>query len=629
MLNIEVQMCGLIIDILLIYFAFKHDRVGLYSERVFLISIFANTLCVALDISSIIAIANADRLPVIVVDAVSKLYLVMLVAVSYLALVYISSDIPSLKASRRYKYGNFIFFAAAAFLIMILPIDYYHEGRATYSYGPATVATYIFAPFFILSTLGLTFCYSKILNKHRRKAVRAWMIVEIIAACIQFTSPQLLLVGFGSSIGLTILYAELENPEAYLDRLTGVFSTSTLWEYLKQLYANHTPFSVTVIVTPDEWKLSAEAEKSILIEMTDYLRSFSNAKLFRCTGNCFMMVYDKNTLETHEIESTFNLDVIKQKFSKPWFNGSEQIPAGFLYSPDSLVFESSEEFYEVYQHFKADSLDTDDTIILNIEAGSHIREFQQTVRLIKDAIADDRVEVFYQPIYSVHEKKFVSAEALARLRDREGGIVMPGRFIPVAEEYGLIERIGEIVFEKSCLALKESHMRKYGIRYVEVNLSVSQCENEKLAEKFHSIMKELDLPPETINLEITETSTLNQRNVLLDNMRNLKELGCTFSLDDFGTGESNLNYIVDMPVDIVKFDRTMTQDYFTNERAKLVMSATIRMIKDLGMKIVAEGIETKEQLDCMIELGVDYIQGFYFSKPLPHDDFVSFIQAKN
>ena len=629
MLNIEVQICGLVIDLLLIYFASKHDRVGLYSEKLFLASIFITTMCIVLDISSIIAIVNADKLPVLLVDAVSKLYLVMLVAVSYTAMIYTYSDIPRLKASKPFKYSAFAMFIVGAVLILLLPINYFCEGRVIYSYGPADIATYIFAPIFILSTLIFTFYFSKTLNKHRKKAVRAWMIIEMIAAAIQFASPKLLLVGFGSSIGLTILYAELENPEAYLDRLTGVFSTATLWEYLKQLYLNRTPFSAIVVSTPDEWKLASDVESSILIEMTEFLRSFPHAKLFRCTGNHFMLIYDKNRSDSYEIESAFNLDIIKQTFAKDWYNGTEHIPATFLYAPDSLVFESSEEFYAVYQYYKDDSGDEENTIILNAETGSHIREFQQTVRLIKDAIADDRVEVFYQPIYSVEEKKFVSAEALARLRDKEDRIVMPGRFIPVAEEYGLIEKIGERVFEKACHALKDSHMRKYGIKYVEINLSVSQCENERLSENFESIMKELELPPEMINLEITETSTLNQRNILLDNMHNLKKLGCSFSLDDFGTGESNLNYIVDMPVDIVKFDRTMTQDYFVNERAKVVMSATVRMIKELGLKIVAEGIETKEQLDSMIELGVDYIQGFYFSRPLPHKEFIDFIQAKN
>ena len=168
-----------------------------------------------------------------------------------------------------------------------------------------------------------------------------------------------------------------------------------------------------------------------------------------------------------------------------------------------------------------------------------------------------------------------------------------------------------------------------GIEYLEVNLSVAQCENRKLSEIYNKIMEKEEIEPAMINLEITESSTLHYRNILLENMNALGRMGCSFSLDDFGTGESNLNYIVDMPVQIVKFDRSMVQDYFVNERAKTVMRATVSMIKEIGLKIVAEGVETKEQLDAMEELGVDYIQGYYFSKPLAEKDFLNFLTVKN
>jgi EAL domain-containing protein (putative c-di-GMP-specific phosphodiesterase class I) len=142
-------------------------------------------------------------------------------------------------------------------------------------------------------------------------------------------------------------------------------------------------------------------------------------------------------------------------------------------------------------------------------------------------------------------------------------------------------------------------------------------------------MEKEQVSPSSINLEITESSTLHYRNILLDNMNTLGKLGCSFALDDFGTGESNLNYIVDMPVQLVKFDRSMVQDYFVNDRAKTVMRATVSMIKEIGLKIVAEGVETKEQLDAMADLGVDYIQGYYFSKPLQEKDFLKFLEVKN
>ena len=111
--------------------------------------------------------------------------------------------------------------------------------------------------------------------------------------------------------------------------------------------------------------------------------------------------------------------------------------------------------------------------------------------------------------------------------------------------------------------------------------------------------------------------------MLLKNMRKLIDYGITFSLDDFGTGYSNLNYIMELPVDIVKFDKNMTDSYFESDRNKMVMSTAINMIKAMGMKIVVEGVERKEQLEAVCEEGVHYIQGFYFSRPLPEKDFVA------
>jgi EAL domain-containing protein (putative c-di-GMP-specific phosphodiesterase class I) len=129
-----------------------------------------------------------------------------------------------------------------------------------------------------------------------------------------------------------------------------------------------------------------------------------------------------------------------------------------------------------------------------------------------------------------------------------------------------------------------------------------------------------------INLEVTESASIRSRNVLMQNMNRLIKYGVAFSLDDFGNGESNLNYIVEMPVEIVKFDRDMTKSYFENAKGKLVMETATRMILDLGLKIVSEGVETEEQLETMKKLGVQYIQGYYFSKPLPQDEFVKFVK---
>lgn len=157
-------------------------------------------------------------------------------------------------------------------------------------------------------------------------------------------------------------------------------------------------------------------------------------------------------------------------------------------------------------------------------------------QLIINAIENDWVEVYYQPIYSTEERRFTAAEALMRIKDENGKIIPPGIFIDVAENNGMILRLGEMVFEKVCRFIRENQIRQYGLQYIEVNLSVIQCAYEQLADDYIRIMEENSLSPDLINLEITESASVSAKKSLLENMQSLMSYGVRFSLDDFGTG---------------------------------------------------------------------------------------------
>ena len=174
----------------------------------------------------------------------------------------------------------------------------------------------------------------------------------------------------------------------------------------------------------------------------------------------------------------------------------------------------------------------------------------------------------------------------------------------------------------------KNDMDELGLNYIETNLSVVQLSDYELADKYLEIIERNKIDAKYINLEITETAGIEQINSLMDNLQKLKSNGISLSLDDYGTGYSNLNYVVSMPVQIIKFDKKMTDEYFAGSKAKFVMDYSIRMFKAMDLKIVSEGVETKIQLDSLAELGVDYIQGYYFSKPLPMDEFIEFIKNK-
>ena len=244
------------------------------------------------------------------------------------------------------------------------------------------------------------------------------------------------------------------------------------------------------------------------------------------------------------------------------------------------------------------------------------------------AFSKRKIEVYFQPIYSNNELSFTSAEALVRLKDEDGKLIYPGDFIEDMEADGRIIELGQIVFEEVCKFISENDMEKLGLHYIEVNLSAVQCMQENLAITYINIMKKYKVDPKYINLEITETAH-STRKTLLRNMNTLTKFGVSFSLDDFGTGNSNLNYVIEMPVNIVKFDKTMVNSYFENKIASFVMNSAVDMIKGLGHKIVFEGIEEEIQIDQLKILKVDYIQGYFYSKPIDKLKFVDFIKKNN
>ena len=323
------------------------------------------------------------------------------------------------------------------------------------------------------------------------------------------------------------------------------------------------------------------------------------------------------------------IKLIEKRFENPW--GDEHmrlISVDWYYIETTEVVQRAEDILPIFQYAKQNrvELGTDSNVRINNDIIEQMYADRMMENELVEAMAEERVEVFYQPIFSVKDNSFACAEALVRIRDKEGKIIPPGMFIDIAEKRGLIIKLGEYVFREVCKFLVEKEPQQYGLKYIEVNLSVLQCGYERLADDFIKIMKKYKVDPSLIVLEITESASVKEKNILLNNMKKLKEVGVKFALDDFGTGQSNLNYIVDMPVDVVKFDSSMTNAYFENSTAKYVMDAAMQMIQGMELEIVSEGIEEKEQYKEMKNLGIDYIQGYYFSKPVDNESFIEFIK---
>ena len=244
--------------------------------------------------------------------------------------------------------------------------------------------------------------------------------------------------------------------------------------------------------------------------------------------------------------------------------------------------------------------------------------------IIDRALTQNNLKVYYQPIYSVEEQRFTSAEALLRLIDDVHGFVPPDIFITAAEKSGAIHKIGSFVLNEVCRFIASDDYKKLGLDYIEINLSVAQCMRGGLADEVLTTLEKYGVKPSQINLEITETAASYNQNTMAENLAKLSDAGVSFSLDDFGTGYSNIDRVASLPLKIVKLDRTFVNN---NEQPKMEVFVEnfIRMFKDMDMEIVVEGIETEQMVKRFSELRCDFIQGYYYSKPIPEKDFVEFI----
>jgi EAL domain-containing protein (putative c-di-GMP-specific phosphodiesterase class I) len=253
---------------------------------------------------------------------------------------------------------------------------------------------------------------------------------------------------------------------------------------------------------------------------------------------------------------------------------------------------------------------------------THIRE------ILDRALRDGYFQMYYQPIYDVNAGCFHSAEALARIIDPEYGFISPAIFIPAAEAEGFIIQIGDAVLEHVFRFVSEHDLEALGLSCIEINLSVAQCMESSLPEKIRRLQKKYGVNPRLINLEITETTFENISEITMNNVNELVRMGYTFALDDYGTGYSSIQRVNRIPLKLIKIDKSMLEEVHT-ENGRRILEYTIRMMQSIGKQLVVEGTETSEEVEILQSMNSDYIQGFYFSRPLPADQFVAFIGAHN
>lgn len=264
--------------------------------------------------------------------------------------------------------------------------------------------------------------------------------------------------------------------------------------------------------------------------------------------------------------------------------------------------------------------------------GKHFAVYDDTLRnhLLKEQAITDSMEaallenqflVWFQPKYRMLDKRLIGAEALVRWNHPQWGLLSPAEFIPLFEKNGFITKLDQFVWDKACAALRS--WDEQGLNPVSVSVNVSRADiyNQDLADILVNIVKSYGLSPSRLHLEITETAYTVNSKQMTDTVSRLQEQGFIIEMDDFGSGYSSLNMLCDMPINILKLDIRFIHNEMEKPKGQGILKFIMALARWMHLSVVAEGVETKEQLIRLRELGCDYVQGYYFAKPMPSDDF--------
>lgn len=245
------------------------------------------------------------------------------------------------------------------------------------------------------------------------------------------------------------------------------------------------------------------------------------------------------------------------------------------------------------------------------------------------ALERNEFEVYYQPQLNTKSKKIIGAEALLRWHNTSLGNITPDEFIPIAEQIGLIVPIGKYVIEQALHFLNEWQQDGSDDYTIAVNLSPTQFKDNDLINFIKKSLIKANIPAKNLELEITEGVLITGQSDIGSSLIELHQLGVSLSMDDFGTGYSSLNYLREYDFDVLKIDKAFINGITSNKADRDLVKASIAMAHSLGLEVVAEGVETNEQLTILNELNCDFVQGYYFSKPIPEKDFMLFSNQYN
>ncbi|MGN0167319.1 MAG: EAL domain-containing protein [Acetatifactor sp.] len=501
-------------------------------------------------------------------------------------------------------------------------IFYYNEEEG-YCHGVGFPLLYVATLIYMVASFCVAVYSRAKLTMWQKISVCVYVMASVLGIILQILFPDILLIQFAVSISLLFLYMSLESPDDDEEKRFAIYNRRGFDKLIANAVERQEAFHVIVISMTNFQAVREAAGVEFSQAMQKNMIDRLNSRI-KPVPLCYLSEGRLAVIVGEKDSPTKVIKVIQEELKRPVaLKGMNiQLETTLLQMDYPQEVESVEDIMDSIDYSSTEPFESSDGEVLHI-SGKILqgkRRESRILQIMQQALARGTFQVYYQPIFSVEKQKYNSAEALIRLYDEEMGFISPEEFIPMAEKNGMILKIGEFVFRTVCGMMARERIWEKGIDYIEVNLSVVQCMQEDICEMLYCIMDEYEIPYSCINFEITETTLSND--ILWNIMERMTVGGTTFSLDDYGTGYSNLTNVLKYPFHIIKLDKSMVWYAMENEYAMRALRHTVSMIQDLDMHIVAEGVETEGQLDVLRHMGCEYLQGYYFSKPVPEAAFL-------
>lgn len=629
------QLVALCVVLVVTIEFFQYRRVKLLSTELFEGFLGLSIFCIVCDIGCIYASFHPQYFSILINRIIHQFFFASLSLEAFYVFIYID-----LRGRKVKNYSTLeLLLRAIPLIIAILgilfgDINYSVSVKGSYSYGTLVNIVYVMSATYCVMAIA-TLAYAV---KNRHLVIKydfifcfaAWLFIAIY----QYLVPTASLISLAIALIVMFVYISFENSKENEDKdIHSLLSRNAFEMVIDELFGENKNFYVICFSMQNTTSLRSTYSLSTCLDCiaksVKSIPDFSNRNIFRISEFSFgFILFSKEELTdwSARYKVSDKALLIEDSSIQPTYIVSA------VECPTSA--DNAESLFSLISfcqsHYEAQN--DHSVLIVDKEIADKRNYILSVERLIQRAVDEDGFYVVYQPIINTKTNRCESAEALVRLKDTKSfGFISPEVFIPVAERRGLISMIGDQVFSKVCQFIKDNEVEKLGIKYIEVNLSGIQIADPTIPFRLHQTVKSYGLDPKMINLEVTETALVRSGKVALDNMEKLKSFGYKFSMDDFGTGYSNLSQVAAVKYDLVKMDKSLIWPAFepNNEQARTIMIACIKMFHTLGISVVAEGVETAEQAEVLAKNGVEFLQGYHYSKPVKEDKFLEFVQEFN